>query len=98
MYSAPAAAGSKSDDIITESGGNVTIISRVSPISGRTLLRPSATLRPSQGTDGAAAGPQIRTWAKPGTDANAVDGSGLFRAPVDFSSLFVLTLRRSISI
>ena len=60
MYSAPAAAGLKSDDIITESGGNVTIISRVSPTSGRTLLRSSATLRPSHGTDGVAAVPQIR--------------------------------------
>src|SRR5258706_15311079 len=97
MYSGPAAAGSKSDDIITESGGNVTIISRVSPISGKTQLRPSATLRPSQGTDGAAAVPQIRTGSKPGTDTKGVDGSGLSRPTVDFPSLLDVTIKRVIS-
>src|SRR6478735_1832891 len=97
MYSAPAEAGSKSDDIITESGGNVTIISRVSPLSGRTLLRSSATLRPSQGTDGVAAVPQIRAESKPGTDENGVDGIGLSRPMVEFPFRLEVTIRRAIS-
>jgi hypothetical protein len=97
IYSAPAAVGSKSADAMTESGGSVTVINRVSPTSGRMLSRSVAGFCPSHGTDGSGAVPQIRAGSKPGTDSNGVDGIGLSMPMMDFPFWFAVTIKRAIS-
>src|SRR5687767_2944989 len=66
--SAPKAAGSKSARIITESGGNVTVISRVSPGPGTKLTSGVAsTAGTTAPTAGAAGVDHSSAEAKPGT-------------------------------